>query len=81
MSLQRLSPRHRIWGAKAYHPIIASIFLQDGRLFLLGFIGANNSSPFPFQVDLKWAHDLLLLVVQIFHPPFEQLLEKRADHF
>jgi hypothetical protein len=66
------------WGLVA--PIIASIFLQDGRSFLLGAIGAINSNPLPFQVYLRWVHDLLLLVVQIFHLPFKQLLEKRVNH-
>ncbi len=58
---------------KVCHPIIASIFLQDDHPFLLRSIGVSNSSPLPFQVDLRWVHDLLLLIIQIFHPPFEQL--------
>jgi hypothetical protein len=53
------------------------MFLQDGHPFLLGAIGASSSNPFAFQVDLRWAHDLLLPIVQIFHLPFEQLSKKR----
>jgi hypothetical protein len=40
-------------------PIITFKFLQDNRPFLLGAIGASTSSPLPFQVHLRWAHDLL----------------------
>jgi hypothetical protein len=45
------------WGLVAQ--IIASKFLQGGRPFLLGAIGANISSPLPFQTHRMWAYDLL----------------------
>jgi hypothetical protein len=53
--------------------------LQNGCPFLFGAIGASSSSPLPFQVDLRWVHDILLSIVQIFHPPFEQLSNKRVN--
>jgi hypothetical protein len=53
--------------------IVASRFLQNDHLFLLGVIGANSSSPFPFQAHLRWAYDLLLVTFQTSIPPFEQL--------
>jgi hypothetical protein len=57
-------------------PIIAFRFLQDVRPFLLRAIRANNSNPIPFQVHLKWVHDLLLPTTQVFIPPFEQLSDR-----
>jgi hypothetical protein len=57
------------WGLVAL--IIASKFLHDGYPFLLGAIKVSNLGPLPFQAYLKWAHDLLPLVAQIFIPPFE----------
>ncbi len=66
------------WGLVG--PIVTSIFLQNGCSFLLGAIGAINSNPLPFQVDLRWVHDLLLPIVQIFQLPFEQSSKKGADH-
>jgi hypothetical protein len=44
----------RNWGLVA--PTIVSNFLQDDHPFLLGFIGASNSSAFPFYGHLRWIH-------------------------
>jgi hypothetical protein len=57
------------WGLVV--PIIASRFLQDDHPFLLEAIRASNSSPFSFQVHLRWACDLLPLVAQVSILPFE----------
>jgi hypothetical protein len=45
-------------------PIIATRFLLDGHPFLLGVIRANILGPLPFQVHLRWAHDLLPPIAQ-----------------
>ncbi len=65
------------WGLVA--PIITSRFLQYDCLFWLGAIRANNLGPLPFHVHLKWVHDLLPLVVQVFISLFEQLLERKTN--
>lgn len=63
---------------KACHPNHHIHIFAKWLPIFIGVIGANSSSPLPFQIDLRWAHDLLLPIVQIFHLPFEQLSDKGA---
>jgi len=48
-------------------------------IFIWGY-RASSFSPFPFQAHLRWACDLLPLVVQVSIPPFEQLWKRGMDH-